>query len=196
MSFNTVAFGIYMGHNIQAEHFCKLIFSNIHIDGIKLENFKTDLDCYETKGTNFLFKIYDDIEYSDGVTEDNHETGKKIVSSTGEIGFTDRQGSIELENRLVSVKSDKEVSLKYMIERECFGKFTFAFYIEEIRYEIGKPHRCAFMVYSGFVSQWDSKTLVYYDHELIDFVNLKDKLIKQGRLNDDAAIGMIADCCI
>lgn len=196
MSFNTIAFGIYMGHNIIAEHFCKLIFSNIYVDGVKLENFKTDPKCYDIKGINFLFEIYEDIEYSDGHSKFDPKKDEKIISSTGDMGFSNQKGLIELENRLVSIKADKEVSLKYMIERECFGKFTFAFYIGDFRYEIGKPHTCAFMIYSGCLSQWDLKTLVYYDHELIDFINLKEKLINEKRINDDAAIGMIADCCI
>jgi len=199
MSFNTVAFGIYMGHNILVEHFCRLIFSKIYVDGVKLNSYEDDRNCYDKEGTNFVFEIYEDIEYSDGSNVHENLPRERYLRenpTTNELGFSKQNGTMEIKNQTVCIKSDKKVSIKFMIEKECFGKFTFAFYIDDFRYEIGKPHGCAFMIFSGCVSQWDIKTLVYYDKEILEFINLKDRLIKQKRLNDDAAIGMIADCCI
>lgn len=191
MTFDNIAFGIYLGHDIKANIFCKIIFSNIFIEGKHFEMKEEEL--YNIESDDFKFKVHDDIDYSDGI---NEFVEGKTISSTGEIGFTRINGSVILENGFINIKTEKKITLKFLIEKGGFDKFTFVFYINGYRYEIGKAHNCGFMIYSGILSQWiiPVSNLIYDDDEIIQLVNLKQKLISQNRLDNNVNIGLIPNC--
>lgn len=74
----------------------------------------------------------------------------------------------------------------------------------ELRYKenqkiiIGEPHCCACMIYLGCVGDdfgGKLKNLKFEDKDVLDLINWKNELVKQGRLQENVKFTLSYNCC-
>lgn len=184
MSFNCVAFGIYMDHCTDEDNVCKLIFKSIKIND---QIYKEDsyAEIVDTSSQYFELELNDDIVC---------ETPLKTFPR-----YNEENGQLYTEENKVFLSLNKEATLRSIIKCNYLDPIELRFVFEnDIEFKIGYPHKCSFMIYPSnlLVDQWYYQRAFITEKEMTLLYQLRERLIKEGRLKEQYQIGLVADCCL
>ena len=182
MSFNCVAFGIYMLHCTDEDDICKLLFKNIKIGNViySPENYTDIIDNIDVL---YKFTIYDDIKM---------ENINEVLPC-----YKEENNKLKVENNNIILQLTNEMSLRKIIKLNYLDLLDFRFEYENgIEFSIGYPHKCSFMIYSDYIDQWNYQRAFISEQKALLLYELRNRLINENRLRNTNEIGMIADCCI